>query len=72
MLLTWGEDAPGFLLTQGPAVLPPGGTLRPRLTMGGGLVQHHAIVLKPQRSLLVCVARPTQEGPTRPTPSPTH
>ena len=72
VLLTWGEDAPSFLLPQGPVVLPPGGTLRPRLTMGGGLVQHHATVLKPQWSLLVCVARPTQERPTRPPPSPTR
>ena len=66
MLLTWGEDAPSFLLPQGPTVLPPGGNLRPRVTMGGGLVQHHDTVLKPQRSLLVCVARPSQEGPTQP------
>ena len=66
MLLTWGEDAPSFLLPQGPTVLPPGGNLRPRLTMRGGLVQHHDTVLKPQRSLLVCVTRPSQEGPTQP------
>lgn len=44
MLLTWGEDAPSFLLPQGPTVLPPGGNLRPRLTMRGGLVQHHDTV----------------------------
>ena len=75
MLLTWGEDAPSFLLPQGPVVLPPGGTLRPRLTMGGGLVQHHATVLKPQWSLLVCVARPTRgdlPGPYPAPPSPTR
>lgn len=66
VLLTWGEDAPSFLLPQGPTVLPPGGNLRPRLTMRGGLVQHHDTVLKPQRSLLVCVTRPSQEGPTQP------